>query len=85
MIARKHINGEDYLRISDVAELSGVEIRTMRRWINDGDLTHFLTVYRSESGIQYFRLGIPHDTDVLIEGETFRYHLPVENSIGGSS
>lgn len=79
MIKQKVIDGETYLRISDVAELSGVNVRTLQRWVNAGDLVNFLTIYQTESGINYFRLGLPYDDDELIEGSTFRYKMRKEN------
>lgn len=79
MIAKKVINGEEYLRISDISAISGVSQKALRVWIDAGDLVNFLTIYKSESGIHYFRLGVPHPTDELIEGESFKYKLPVED------
>lgn len=83
MITKKTINGEEYLRISDVSKLSGVNIRTLQRWINAGDLINFLTIYQSESGINYFRLGLPYDEDEpiadcpIIDGVPLKYKLPI--------
>lgn len=79
VIVKKKLRGEDLLRISDVSEISGVHIRTLQRWINDGDLVHFLTVYKSPKGIHYFRLGVPFADDILVPGETFKYRLPGED------
>lgn len=82
MITKKTINGEEYLRISDVSKLSGVNIRTLQRWINAGDLINFLTIYQSESGINYFRLGLPYEDDepvsdcLIINGTPLKYKLP---------
>ena len=74
----KTIDGERYLQISDLAEASGVNTRTLHRWLNRGDLVNFLTIYQSKSGKLYFLLGKPRDTDVLLPGETFKYRLPKE-------
>ena len=78
MIKKKVINGETFLRISDLAELSGVNIRTLQRWVNAGDLVNFLTVYQTSSNINYFRLGMPDADDELVEGSTFKYKLKEE-------
>ena len=75
MIKKKIIDGETYLRISDLAALSGVNIRTLQRWANAGDLVNFLTIYQTEGGINYFKLGFPKDDDVLVEGSTFKYKM----------
>lgn len=79
MIKKKTIDGETYLRISDLSELSGVNIRTLQRWVNAGELTNFLTVYQTPKGINYFKLGFPKTTDELIDGSSFKYKLK-ENS-----
>ena len=78
MIKKKVINGETFIRISDLAELSGVNIRTLQRWVNAGDLVNFLTVYQTSSNINYFRLGMPDADDELVEGSTFKYKLKEE-------
>ena len=82
VIVKKKIKDEELLRISDVSEISGVHIRTLQRWINDGELTNFLTVYKSPRGIHYFRLGVPYPDDELVPGETFKYKLPDEDYTG---
>lgn len=82
VIVKKKIKDEELLRISDVSEISGVHIRTLQRWINDGELTNFLTVYKSPRGIHYFRLGVPFPDDELVPGETFKYKLPDEDYTG---
>lgn len=78
MIKQKVIDGKTYLRISDLSELSGVKIRTLQRWVNAGDLVNFLTVYQAPSGIHYFKIGLPEESDELIEGSTFKYRLAEE-------
>lgn len=80
MITKKVINGETYLRISDLSALSGVNIRTLQRWVNAGDLVNFMTVYQTPSGINYFKLGLPEETDELIEGSTFKYKMPTADN-----
>ena len=76
MIAKKIINSEEYLRISDISAISGVSQKVLRVWMDAGDLVNFLTIYKSSTGIHYFRLGVPNPTDQLIDGETFKYKLP---------
>lgn len=78
MIKKKVVDGETYLRISDLSELSGVNIRTLQRWVNAGDLVNFLTVYQTPSGINYFRVGLPNDDDALVDGSTFTYQMRSE-------
>lgn len=78
MISKKIINGEEYLLISDVSKACNVNSRTLWRWIESGDMVNFMTVYRSMSGIHYFRLGKPKEDDILIENEKFKYRLPEE-------
>lgn len=84
MITKKTVNGEEYLRISDVAKLSGVNIRTLQRWLNNGDLINFLTIYQSKKGINYFRLGEPYEYDEpiedspIVDGRPLKYKLPAE-------
>lgn len=85
MISKKVIDGETYLLVSDVAELSGVTIRTLQRWVNAGDLVNFMTVYQTSGGINYFRLGLPKDDDELIEGSTFKYKLRTSDESKSSS
>lgn len=75
MITKKTINGDTYLRISDLAALSGVNIRTLQRWANDGKLVNFLTIYQTPSGLNYFKLGFPQKTDQLVPGSKFKYQL----------
>ena len=75
MIKKIVVGDETYLRISDLSEISGVNIRTLQRWVNNGDLVNYLTVYQTPSGINYFRIGMPDDDDVLVEGSDFKYQL----------
>ena len=75
MITKKIIDGDTYLRISDLSELSGVNIRTLQRWVNAGKLVNFLTTYQTASGINYFKLGFPKPDDELIDGSKFKYKL----------
>lgn len=80
VLNKKIINGEEYLRISDLAEMAdpNVSIRTIQRWIAKGELRTFLTVYQTSTGINYYRLGLPHEDDVLVDGSTFKYKLNEE-------
>ena len=40
---QKEIDGKVYLRISDLSRMSGVEIRTLQRWVQAGELANFVT------------------------------------------
>lgn len=72
------VNGVRYYRLQEAAELAGVNVRTLRRWIAGGNLSHFLFPYRqgghSRSPV-YYRLEPPDETDELWEGESV-YKLP---------
>lgn len=78
MITKKQINGETYFTISDIAEMANVNIRTLQRWVNAGDLVNFLTVYQTPGKINYFKIGFPEPDDELIEGSTFKYKLKTD-------
>lgn len=69
------IDGDEYLRIATVAQLSGVSVRTLQRWISDGELDGVLTIYQDKSGVNYYRLGQPYDDDCLIEGSVRKYKM----------
>lgn len=72
------INDKRYYKVNEAAELAGVNTRTLRRWIADGNLAHFLFPYRRIlNGPVYYRLEPPDGTDVLWPGEQV-YHLPRE-------
>lgn len=71
----KIIAGRKYLRISELAKIADVNVRTLQRWIQDGELTNFLTCYTSRKNSNYFRLGRPDPNDELIEGTSFKYKL----------
>lgn len=75
MIKQKTIAGVTYLRISDISEITGIGIRTLQRWVRDGELVNFMTCYLSKTGYSYFRLGRPRPGDQLIDGEEFKYKL----------
>lgn len=78
MIKQKVINGEIYYRISDIVAKSDptISVRTFQRWISNGELVNFITVYQSPTGLNFYRLGVPHDDDVLVEGSKIKYKLP---------
>lgn len=75
MIKQKEIDGKVYLRISDLSRMSGVEIRTLQRWVQAGELANFVTCYLTQSGFSYFRLGRPNPDDQLVPNSDFKYKL----------
>lgn len=72
------VNGKSYYKVNEAAELAGVNTRTLRRWLADGNLDHFLFPYRqTRNGPMYYRLEPPDETDVLWEHEDV-YRMPAE-------
>lgn len=73
-------DGKQYYKACEAAELAGVHIRTLRRWLANGNLAHFLFPYRKtlHSPI-YYRLEPPDDTDQQWEGEAV-YHFPASDT-----
>lgn len=74
----KIIQGVRYYSFSEVVKLSGVNLRTLRRWISNGDLDHYLHAYRDDKGATLYRLQPPCEGDVLCEGSYNVYRLPKE-------
>lgn len=79
MLKKKVINGVEYMRISDIAEISEVPIRTLQRWLNNGELVNFITTYQTKTGMHYYRLGLPNPDDELVEGSTIKYKMKTED------
>lgn len=70
--------GKRYYTISEVAGLAGVNLRTLRRWLAAGHLSHFLFPFRpGTKGPVYYRLEPPDEGDRLYPGEQV-YVLPAE-------
>lgn len=75
------VNNIEYYKLSEMAEIAGVNARTLRRWIANGYLDDFLYRYRKEKkSTLLFRLEPPADDDILWDGETNIYHLPERSS-----
>lgn len=70
------INHKEYFTIAEITEISGVNMRTLRRWIANGDLDHFLHAYQGEHLPLMFRLEPPDDHDVPYPGKRNTYYLP---------
>lgn len=70
------INGETYYTLTELSEVSEVSVRVLRKWFNDGDLVYYITMYVSDSGYSYYKMGLPSEDDVLLEGHGFKYKLP---------
>lgn len=76
---KKIIQGVPYYSFRDIAKQSGVNERTLRRWVSNGDLDHFIYEYRDDNGSALYRLVPPCECDVLVAGSHNVYHLPREN------
>ena len=64
------VDGKEYYKIAEAATLAGVNSRTLRRWLQAGNLDHFLFPFRKEkNGPLYYRLEPPDETDELWDGE----------------
>lgn len=70
------INNQEYYRLADIARLSGTNIRSLRRYLEGGELINFITIYVTDQGTFLYRQGTPNDDDVLAAGCTFKYRLP---------
>ena len=70
------IDGKKYYKVGEAADLAQVNTRTLRRWIADGNLAHFLFPFRqTKSGPMYYRLEPPEEGDATWEGEAV-YKMP---------
>lgn len=76
MIKKQVIGGEVYYPIGDISTISGVNPRTLQRWINAGDLDNFLTRYQTDGGANYYRLGPPLEDDEQIKSKYRIFKMP---------
>lgn len=72
------INNKKYYTVSEVAKISDVHPKTLRRWISKGELDHFLFGYKGEKTPLLFRLEPPCDSDELLDKSKGLYMLPKE-------
>ena len=72
------INKIKYHTISEIAEISDVNSKTLRRWINKGDLEHFLFGYKGDKTPLLFRLEPPNESDSFYSKSKKIYKLPKE-------
>ena len=79
----KIIQENTYFSISEIAQISDVNVRSLRRWLDNGELAHFLTIYQTSNGRTCYRLGPPRTTDRLIDGSTLKYQFPKEDDVNG--
>lgn len=64
------IDGKEYYKITEAAELADVNPRTLRRWLQAGYLDHFMFPYKlNKNGPLYYRLEPPEESDELWDGE----------------
>lgn len=68
-------NGVRYFRMTELSEITNTSIPTLNRWLNNGELVNFLTIYKDDKDVAYYRLGLPEEDDVLLPGESFKYKL----------
>lgn len=62
-----------YLTTAEVANAAEISMSTLQRWIDKGELKHFVVAYRDQSGRKHFRLGKPHPWDVLLPNSQVYY------------
>lgn len=75
------IQGIPYYTLQEIAALSRepVHLRTLRNWIVNGELDHFLYGYkRTSTASVLYRLVPPRPDDVLWDDGSRCYHLPSE-------
>lgn len=72
------INSRKYYTVSEIANISDVHPKTLRRWINKGELDHFLFGYKGEKTPLLFRLEPPCKTDEFLIESKKVYKLPKE-------
>lgn len=71
-------NNIKYYTISEIADISDVNPKTLRRWINKGDLEHFLFGYKGDKTPLLFRLEPPNESDSFYSESKKIYNLPEE-------
>lgn len=64
-----------YLTTAQVAQAADISMSTLQRWVDKGELKHFVVAYRDQSGRKHFRLGTPHPWDELIPGSQVYYNF----------
>ena len=79
------IKNKKYYSIKEIVRLSGVNMRTLRRWIANGDLDHYLHAYQSKNGPIMYRLDPPDCEDILLDGFDDVYQLPELNTYAGDT
>lgn len=80
------IYGDKLYTIGELAKASDLSVSIIRKWIFNGDLVHFLTIYYNESSNKYFyKLGLPYDDDELVENSTIKYKLRLGGILGESN
>ena len=62
-----------YLTTAEVASAAEISMSTLQRWIDKGELKHFVVAYRDQSGRKHFRLGKPYPWDVLLPNSQVYY------------
>lgn len=68
--------GDPLFSLADLSRMSGVAPKQLRMWIDRGELTSFITAYiDNESGVKYYKVGSPYDSDDLVEGSSVYYQI----------
>ena len=68
--------GDPLFSLADLSRMSGATTKQIRPWIENGELTSFITAYvDEESQIKYYKLGQPYPEDRLIDGSQVYYTI----------
>lgn len=67
----KTIHGEPLYTLRDLAAASDVLDKTLRHWLEAGELTQFITIYESKKGRRYYRFGAPRHTETPLYGHVY--------------
>lgn len=69
------IYGDRLYTISDLSKASDLSASVIRRWIANGDLKYFITVYNNGDKKNFYKLGLPYSDDELLGDSSYIYKL----------